>query len=60
MQKVIEFKNRNFWSSQIDTDQLNQKIAILNKDGWSVKSITTNSTFFGAVSSYSLLLELNN
>ncbi len=38
MQKVIEFKNRNFWSSQIDTDQLNQKIAILNKDGWSVKS----------------------
>ena len=58
MQRVIEFKKKNFWSSQIDIHALNEKISALNKDGWVVKSITPNSTFIGIVSSYTLLVEL--
>lgn len=58
LQRVIEFRKRNFWSSQIDVDTLNEKIAELNKDGWTVKSITLSNAFFGAVISYTLLVEL--
>ena len=58
MQRVIEFKKKNFWSSQIDINALNEKISALNKDGWIIKSITPNSTLIGIVTSYTLLVEL--
>ncbi|OEY68688.1 hypothetical protein BI198_03220 [Rheinheimera salexigens] len=59
MQKVIEFKKTNFWSSTVDIKLLNEKIASLNQDGWVVKSITSNMSVFGSMISYTLLLELN-
>lgn len=60
MQKVIEFKKRNFWSSSIDNNALNEKIYALNKDGWVVKSITPNSALMGTVMSYTILIELED
>lgn len=58
LQRVIEFKKKSFWSSQIDINALNEKISTLNKDGWVIKSITPNATFIGIVTSYTLLIEL--
>lgn len=58
MQKVIEFKKKNFWSSAVDTNALNEKIARLNQDGWMVKSITPNASLMGNVISYTLFIEL--
>lgn len=57
MQRVIEFKKKNFWSSKMDINVLNEKISALNNDGWVIKSITPNSTFIGIVTSYTLLVE---
>ncbi|MEW6997474.1 DUF4177 domain-containing protein [Colwelliaceae bacterium BS250] len=59
MQKIIEFKSKNFWSSQVDINSLNNKISELNKDGWVIKSIIPNTTLFGAVISYTLMIELS-
>ena len=58
MQKIIEFKHKKFWSSQVDIRSLNNKISELNKDGWKIKSMTSNTTLFGVIISYSLLIEL--
>lgn len=58
LQKIIEFKKKNFWSSQVDTKALNEKIAGLNQDGWIVKSVTPNASLMGNVFSYTLLVEL--
>jgi len=57
MQRVVEFRKRNFWSSRIDINQLNQKIQQLNKDGWSVVHVSPIFTIFGVVSGYTLLIE---
>ncbi|MBE8168522.1 MAG: hypothetical protein HAW66_09180 [Shewanella sp.] len=57
MQKIIEYRKRNFWSSQLDLESLNKQIFELNKDGWFVKAITPNTAFIGVVTSYTLLLE---
>ncbi len=57
MQRVIVFKSRGFWSSEVDINKLNDKITRFNDSGWRVVSITPNTTIFGAVVSYSLLLE---
>ncbi|KGK01645.1 hypothetical protein [Thalassotalea sp. ND16A] len=58
MQRIIEFKKKTFWSSQIDINALNNKIAALNKDGWFVKSIIPNLSLFGGIYSYTVLIEL--
>ena len=60
LQKIIEFKKKNFWSSEVDVDALNQMVLELNKGGWVVKTIIPNTTFFGQINSYSLLIELQN
>ncbi|MBD3586716.1 hypothetical protein HHX48_13290 [Salinimonas sp. HHU 13199] len=57
MQRVFQFKARGFWSSEVDINKLNDKITRFNNSGWQVVSMTTNTTLFGAVVSYSLLLE---
>lgn len=59
-QKVIEFRKRSFWSSQIDLAALNEKIQSLNDEGWLVRSITTSSSLIGGVSAYTLLIELKD
>lgn len=58
MQRVIEFKKKSFWLSSVDHEQLNEKIAQLNREGWQVISIATNNTAGGRIHSYSLLVEL--
>ena len=57
MQKVVEFRKRNFWSSRIDVKQLNEKIQQLNQDGWSVIHVTPIFTIFGVVNGYTLLIQ---
>ncbi|WP_119394396.1 DUF4177 domain-containing protein [Salinibius halmophilus] len=57
-QKVIEFGKRNFWSSKLDIEALNEKISQLNADGWKVVSITPNSALGGGVVSYTIFVEL--
>ncbi|MBO1254995.1 DUF4177 domain-containing protein [Alteromonas sp. 5E99-2] len=59
MQKVIEFKKKGFWSNQVDISSLNNKIDELTKDGWIIKSLTPNTSLFGAVTSYTILIELS-
>lgn len=56
MQKVVVFKKRNFWSSQLDLKLLNEQIAGWNQEGWVIQSMTPNSTLLGGVISYTLLL----
>lgn len=60
MQKIVEFSRKNFWTSRVDLTWLNEEIFKLNNEGWVVKSMTPNTSFFGVVTSYSLLLELTN
>ena len=59
MQKVIEFKKKGFWSSQVDLNSLNNKISELTKEGWVIKSLTPNTSLFGLVTSYTILIELS-
>ncbi len=57
MQRVFEYRNRSFWSSRIDLTKLNDKLVELNRDGWTVKSVTPNSTLVGIVLSYTIFME---
>ena len=57
MQKVVEFRKRNFWSSRIDVKRLNEKIQQLNQDGWSVIHVAPIFTIFGVVCGYTLLIQ---
>jgi hypothetical protein len=58
LQRIIEFKKKSFWASQLDISALNEKVAVLNKDGWIVKKIIPNTYFLGGIHSYTLLVEL--
>ncbi|GGW74917.1 hypothetical protein [Alteromonas halophila] len=58
MQRIVEFRKLNFWSGKPGVEALNKKISELNKDGWYVQSVVPNTTFFGVISSYTLLLQL--
>ncbi len=60
MQRVLEFKKLNFWSSKLDISKLNEKIFQLNNDGWVLTSLISNTHFLGGVASYTLLLEKND
>ena len=57
MQKIIEFRKRNFWSNQIDIAHLNNQIAKLNADGWKIVSMSISDGLFGGVVSYILFLD---
>jgi hypothetical protein len=59
LQKVIEFKKKGFWSNQVDLNSLNNKISELTKEGWVIKSLTPNTSFFGLVTSYTMFIELS-
>ena len=57
MQQVIEYRKLSFWSSRVDMNALNEKIAQLNQDGWHVKSVTPHAGLFGSAAAYTLLIE---
>ncbi len=56
-QRILEFKKKNFWTSQIDTSAMNEKLAELNQQGWQAKSVAANRSFAGVTMSYTVLLE---
>lgn len=61
MKKVVIFsKKKNFWSVQPDVDLLNQQIQDAEKDGWNVVSVTANTSFLGAIASFTILIELSD
>ncbi len=60
MQKVVEFKEVSFWTSQPNIRSLNQKIEELNRDGFNVVSVIPNTGFSGRVTSYTLFVETAN
>ena len=60
MQKVVEFKTRNFWSSQLNLDTLNEEVTKYNNQGWRVIQVTPVSSFSAHVRSVFLLLEKSN
>ncbi|CAB9494218.1 DUF4177 domain-containing protein [Alteromonas macleodii] len=60
MQKVVEFKTRNFWSSQLNLDTLNEEVTKYNNQGWRVIQVTPVSSFSAHVRSVLLLLERSN
>ncbi|MFZ8200197.1 DUF4177 domain-containing protein [Alteromonas portus] len=60
MQKVVEFKTRNFWSSQLNLDTLNEEVTKYNNQGWRVIQVTPVSSFSTHVRSVLLLLEKSN
>jgi translation elongation factor EF-1beta len=57
MVKVVEFKKRNFWSSSIDIEMLNNKIKTYEASGWKIIQIQPVTAFGGAVTAFYLLLE---
>ncbi|MFQ3251508.1 MAG: hypothetical protein ACI9O6_003358 [Glaciecola sp.] len=57
VKKVIYFGKKT-WFGVIDFEALNEKIQRIESEGWNLISITPASSFFGAVTSYSLLVEL--
>ncbi|MCW8126665.1 DUF4177 domain-containing protein [Microbulbifer halophilus] len=57
MQKIVEFRKRSFWHSQVDLTALNEKIVELNRDGWRVEQVVNNTNLVGQVMSCTLLLE---
>ncbi len=57
MQKVIEFGRRKFWSSSIDVEKLNETLAQCNAEGWQVNKLSPNTSAFGGLCSYTILLE---
>jgi hypothetical protein len=56
-QRIVEFRKKNFWTSQIDTGAMNQQLAELNQQGWQARSVTANRSFAGVTLSYTVLLE---
>ena len=60
MQKVVEFKTRNFWSSQLNLDTLNEEVTKYNNQGWRVIQVTPVSSFSAHIRSVLLLLEKLN
>ena len=58
MRKIVNVSKKKSWfSAEPDLELLNQQIEDIEKEGWKVISIATNCNLFGAISSYSLLLE---
>ncbi|AXT40142.1 DUF4177 domain-containing protein [Alteromonas sp. BL110] len=60
MQKVVEFKTRNFWSSQLNLDTLNEEIKKYNNQSWRVIQVTPAASFSAHIRSVLLLLEKSN
>ncbi len=60
MRKVVIFSKTNgFWSDGPDLDLLNAQIQEMESDGWELVSATANTGLFGAIHSFTLVIELN-
>jgi len=58
MKKVVIFsKTKGFWGGEPDIDLLNKQIEEAENEGWSVISVTANTSLFGGISSYTILIE---
>jgi len=58
MKKVVIFsKTKYFWGGEPDIDLLNKQIEDAEKEGWNVTSVTANTSLFGGISSYTILIE---
>jgi hypothetical protein len=59
MRKVVIFeRTKKWWHESPDVELLNQQIAEIESDGWSVISVSANTNLFGLISSYTILIEL--
>ncbi|GAA0859832.1 hypothetical protein [Aliiglaciecola litoralis] len=59
MRKVVVFnKSKKWWHESPDIQLLNNQIADIESDGWSVVSVSANTNLFGIISSYTILIEL--
>lgn len=59
MRKVVIFaKKKSFWSVVPDLDLLNIQIQEMENDGWELVSATANTGLFGAIYSFTLVIEL--
>ena len=58
MRKIVVFNKVKHWLfGSVDLDLLNTQITEMEKDGWSLVSISTNTNLFGWVTSFNLLVE---
>lgn len=59
MRKVVIFaKKKSFWSVVPDLDLLNIQIQEMENDGWELVSASANTGLFGAIYSFTLVIEL--
>jgi hypothetical protein len=59
MRKVVLFsKAKKWWHESPDVDLLNAQITDIEKDDWSIVSVSANTNFLGFISSYTILIEL--
>jgi len=59
VRKVVVFdKSKKWWHESPDLALLNNQIADIEKEGWSIISVTANTNLFGTISSYIILIEL--
>lgn len=58
MQKIIQYAQKDFWSSEPDLTKINENIAELNSGGWKIISLHSNVGISGRVASYTILIEL--
>jgi hypothetical protein len=58
MRKVVIFNRiKKGWLGELDINLLNNQIAEIEKDGWKLISVTANTGIFGAIGSFTLLIE---
>lgn len=58
MKKVVIFdKTSKWWHETPNVELLNKQITEIEKDGWRVISINSNTNLFGTITSFTLLLE---
>ncbi|WP_462151070.1 hypothetical protein [Pseudoalteromonas xiamenensis] len=58
MRRVVIFSNKkSILSTEPDIERLNKQIEDIEKDGWTVLSVSANTDFLGGISSYTILIE---
>lgn len=58
MRKVVMFsKTKKWWHESPDLALLNTQISEMEKEGWTIVSISANTNFLGFVASYTILIE---
>lgn len=55
-QKVVVFKKKHMFEKS-SLESINAEILELNRDGWSIRSLTPNTDHFGSANTYIALCE---